>query len=112
MLIKSLSQISYSFLVPSHISELFACLFYFLKLFTILFVARYVPSAKECPLLLQLPNGEISKTNGFISPVSFQAFAIFLPFTTNYSVRCIILFLLMKPFRCGEVLLFGIPKAV
>ncbi|OMO86872.1 Phosphatidylinositol-glycan biosynthesis class S protein [Corchorus capsularis] len=29
----------------------------------------YVPSAKECPLLLQLPNGEISKTNGFISPM-------------------------------------------
>ncbi|GLT53475.1 hypothetical protein SLA2020_267430 [Shorea laevis] len=29
----------------------------------------YIPSAKECPLLLQLPNGEISKTNGFISPM-------------------------------------------
>ncbi|PSR94905.1 GPI transamidase component PIG-S like [Actinidia chinensis var. chinensis] len=29
----------------------------------------YVPSAKECPLLLQLPNGEISMTNGFISPM-------------------------------------------
>lgn len=29
----------------------------------------YVPSAKECPLLLQLPNGEISKTNAFISPM-------------------------------------------
>ncbi|KAJ7961544.1 GPI transamidase component PIG-S, related protein [Quillaja saponaria] len=29
----------------------------------------YVPSAKECPLHLQLPNGEISKTNGFISPM-------------------------------------------
>ncbi|KAM7262994.1 hypothetical protein ACFE04_000677 [Oxalis oulophora] len=29
----------------------------------------YVPSAKECPLLLKLPNGEISKTNGFISPM-------------------------------------------
>ncbi|XP_022727532.1 GPI transamidase component PIG-S-like isoform X2 [Durio zibethinus] len=29
----------------------------------------YVPSAKECPLLLQLPNGEISNTNGFISPM-------------------------------------------
>ncbi|XWS47218.1 hypothetical protein CRYUN_Cryun14cG0134000 [Craigia yunnanensis] len=29
----------------------------------------YVPSAKECPLLLQLPSGEISKTNGFISPM-------------------------------------------
>ncbi|KAK1563656.1 hypothetical protein Q3G72_030733 [Acer saccharum] len=29
----------------------------------------YVPSAKECPLRLQLPNGEISKTNGFISPM-------------------------------------------
>ncbi|KAK1282650.1 hypothetical protein QJS10_CPB22g00685 [Acorus calamus] len=28
----------------------------------------YVPSAKECPLLLQLPNGEISMTNGYISP--------------------------------------------
>ncbi|KAL5798728.1 hypothetical protein ACOSQ2_003548 [Xanthoceras sorbifolium] len=29
----------------------------------------YIPSAKECPLRLQLPNGEISKTNGFISPM-------------------------------------------
>ncbi|XWS31262.1 hypothetical protein CRYUN_Cryun23aG0062400 [Craigia yunnanensis] len=29
----------------------------------------HVPSAKECPLLLQLSNGEISKTNGFISPM-------------------------------------------
>ncbi|GAV70714.1 PIG-S domain-containing protein [Cephalotus follicularis] len=29
----------------------------------------YIPSANECPLLLQLPNGEISKTNGFISPM-------------------------------------------
>ncbi|CAL1412057.1 unnamed protein product [Linum trigynum] len=29
----------------------------------------YVPSAKECPLSLQLPSGEISKTNGFISPM-------------------------------------------
>ncbi|WOL04423.1 GPI transamidase component PIG-S [Canna indica] len=29
----------------------------------------YVPSASECPLLLQLPNGEISNTNGFISPM-------------------------------------------
>ncbi|KAK1383238.1 hypothetical protein POM88_020973 [Heracleum sosnowskyi] len=32
-------------------------------------VNRYVPSANECPLLLQLPNGEISMTNGFISPM-------------------------------------------
>ncbi|RZB52353.1 GPI transamidase component PIG-S [Glycine soja] len=30
---------------------------------------RYIPSAKECPLQLELPNGEISKTNGFISPM-------------------------------------------
>ncbi|KAK9161333.1 hypothetical protein Syun_007674 [Stephania yunnanensis] len=29
----------------------------------------YIPSAEECPLLLQLPNGEISSTNGFISPM-------------------------------------------
>ncbi|KAL2556990.1 GPI transamidase component PIG-S-related [Forsythia ovata] len=29
----------------------------------------YIPSANECPLLLQLPNGEISTTNGFISPM-------------------------------------------
>ncbi|XP_006297237.2 GPI transamidase component PIG-S [Capsella rubella] len=29
----------------------------------------YIPSGSECPLLLQLPNGEISKTNGFISPM-------------------------------------------
>ncbi|CAK9156886.1 unnamed protein product [Ilex paraguariensis] len=29
----------------------------------------YVPSVKECPLLLQLPDGEISMTNGFISPM-------------------------------------------
>ncbi|XP_057534775.1 uncharacterized protein LOC130813075 [Amaranthus tricolor] len=35
----------------------------------ILHIVVYVPSAKECPLLLQLPNGEISLTNGFISPM-------------------------------------------
>lgn len=29
----------------------------------------YVPSADECPLLLRLPSGDISKTNGFISPM-------------------------------------------
>ncbi|XP_075490770.1 uncharacterized protein LOC142529198 isoform X1 [Primulina tabacum] len=29
----------------------------------------YVPSASECPLLLQLPDREISMTNGFISPM-------------------------------------------
>ncbi|TKY66154.1 GPI transamidase component PIG-S [Spatholobus suberectus] len=29
----------------------------------------YIPSAKECPLQLELSNGEISKTNGFISPM-------------------------------------------
>ncbi|XP_062021543.1 uncharacterized protein LOC133738111 [Rosa rugosa] len=29
----------------------------------------YIPSAKECPLLLQLPDGQISKTNSFISPM-------------------------------------------
>ncbi|KAG6515893.1 hypothetical protein ZIOFF_026327 [Zingiber officinale] len=29
----------------------------------------YAPSASECPLLLQLPNGEISMTNSFISPM-------------------------------------------
>jgi hypothetical protein len=42
------------------------------------YVVRYIPSAKECPLLLQLPNGEISKTNGFISPVRYHAFTIFI----------------------------------
>lgn len=41
------------------------------------FVVRYIPSAKECPLLLQLPDGEISKTNSFISPVSYYTFIIF-----------------------------------
>ncbi|KAG6661031.1 GPI transamidase component PIG-S isoform X1 [Carya illinoinensis] len=35
----------------------------------ILQIVVYIPSARECPLLLQLPNGEISKTNGFISPM-------------------------------------------
>ncbi|KAG5017817.1 hypothetical protein JHK85_023953 [Glycine max] len=30
---------------------------------------RYIPSAKECPLQLELSSGEISKTNGFISPM-------------------------------------------
>ncbi|GMH30940.1 hypothetical protein Nepgr_032783 [Nepenthes gracilis] len=35
----------------------------------ILHIVIYIPSAKECPLLLQLPNGEISMTNGFISPM-------------------------------------------
>jgi phosphatidylinositol glycan class S len=42
------------------------------------FCFRYVPSAKECPLLLQLPNGEISKTNAFISPVSYHTFIGFV----------------------------------
>nr|XP_043636056.1 GPI transamidase component PIG-S isoform X2 [Erigeron canadensis] len=28
----------------------------------------YIPSANECPLRLQFPNGELSVTNGFISP--------------------------------------------
>ncbi|XP_062078091.1 uncharacterized protein LOC133782734 [Humulus lupulus] len=35
----------------------------------ILHFVVYVPSAKESPLLLQLEDGEISKTNGFISPM-------------------------------------------
>ncbi|XP_057964840.1 uncharacterized protein LOC131155610 isoform X1 [Malania oleifera] len=35
----------------------------------ILQVVVYIPSAKECPLLLQLPSGEISITNAFISPM-------------------------------------------
>lgn len=34
----------------------------------ILQFAIYIPSALECPLRLKLPNGEISETNGFISP--------------------------------------------
>ncbi|RVW33702.1 GPI transamidase component PIG-S [Vitis vinifera] len=34
-----------------------------------IFLSLYIPSAKECPLLLQLPNGEISVTNAFISPM-------------------------------------------
>ncbi|XP_071918408.1 uncharacterized protein [Coffea arabica] len=29
----------------------------------------YIPSSRECPLFLQLPNGELSLTNGFISPM-------------------------------------------
>ncbi|KAK8454275.1 hypothetical protein SEVIR_5G425900v4 [Setaria viridis] len=29
----------------------------------------YIPSAKECPLYLQLPDGGLSKTNAFISPM-------------------------------------------
>ncbi|KAG8371729.1 hypothetical protein BUALT_Bualt13G0118400 [Buddleja alternifolia] len=35
----------------------------------ILHFVVYVPSSTECPLLLKLPNGEISATNGFISPM-------------------------------------------
>lgn len=38
---------------------------------------RYIPSANECPLRLQLPNGEISVTNGFISPVNFYVYIYF-----------------------------------
>ncbi|KAA0051977.1 GPI transamidase component PIG-S [Cucumis melo var. makuwa] len=34
----------------------------------ILHFVVYVPSARECPLLLELPDGQISETNGFISP--------------------------------------------
>ncbi|QHN82347.1 GPI transamidase component PIG-S [Arachis hypogaea] len=29
----------------------------------------YIPSTKECPLQLELPNKDLSKTNGFISPM-------------------------------------------
>ncbi|KAL5228410.1 hypothetical protein ABZP36_016675 [Zizania latifolia] len=29
----------------------------------------YIPSARECPLYLQLPDGKLSKTNAFISPM-------------------------------------------
>lgn len=42
------------------------------------FLVRYIPSAMECPLLLQLPDGQISKTNSFISPVSYHAIIIIL----------------------------------
>ncbi|CAK9309811.1 unnamed protein product [Citrullus colocynthis] len=35
----------------------------------ILHFVVYIPSARECPLLLQLPDGQISETNGFISPM-------------------------------------------
>nr|XP_033514049.1 GPI transamidase component PIG-S isoform X2 [Nicotiana tomentosiformis] len=35
----------------------------------VLHFVLYVPSAKECPLKLQFPNGEISMANGFISPM-------------------------------------------
>ncbi|XP_060180303.1 uncharacterized protein LOC132610067 [Lycium barbarum] len=35
----------------------------------VLHFVLYAPSAKECPLKLQLPNGEMSMTNGFISPM-------------------------------------------
>nr|CAB3475160.1 unnamed protein product [Digitaria exilis] len=32
-------------------------------------IDRYIPSAKECPLYLQLPGDGLSKTNAFISPM-------------------------------------------
>ncbi|KAL9235646.1 hypothetical protein vseg_010389 [Gypsophila vaccaria] len=35
----------------------------------ILHFVVYIPSVKECPLSLQLSNGDISTTNGFISPM-------------------------------------------
>ncbi|RAL47759.1 hypothetical protein DM860_012384 [Cuscuta australis] len=35
----------------------------------ILHFVVYIPSAEECPLQLQLPNGKLSATNGFISPM-------------------------------------------
>lgn len=35
----------------------------------ILHIVVYVPSAEECPLSLRLPDGKISTTNGFISPM-------------------------------------------
>ncbi|XP_020595004.1 GPI transamidase component PIG-S-like [Phalaenopsis equestris] len=35
----------------------------------ILQIVLYVPSRNECPLILQLPDGQTSKTNGFISPM-------------------------------------------
>lgn len=46
---------------------------------------RYIPSAKECPLQLELSSGEISKTNGFISPV------IHLTFKISLDTLCIII---------------------
>ncbi|CAN6447052.1 unnamed protein product [Victoria cruziana] len=35
----------------------------------ILHFVVYIPSAQECPLVLQLPGGKVSGTNGFISPM-------------------------------------------
>ncbi|KAF3783445.1 GPI transamidase component PIG-S [Nymphaea thermarum] len=35
----------------------------------ILHFVVYIPSAQECPLVLQLPGGDISITNGFVSPM-------------------------------------------
>ncbi|KAL1359980.1 uncharacterized protein [Arachis hypogaea] len=38
----------------------------------------YIPSAKECPLRLELPNGDLSNTNGFISPDIQKLFGILM----------------------------------
>ncbi|XP_025648802.1 uncharacterized protein [Arachis hypogaea] len=38
----------------------------------------YIPSAKECPLRLELPNGDLSNTNGFISPDIQKLFEILM----------------------------------
>lgn len=78
------------------------------------FFVRYIPSAKECPLLLQLPDGQISKTNSFISPVSYHAIIIIF---LSYFLRLLKLKFLMwlnfcwlAYYRCGEALLCWTPK--
>ena len=49
-------------------------------------ICRYIPSANECPLRLQLPNGEISVTNGFISPV-LHHYLYFLNLDTDFIIN-------------------------
>lgn len=66
---------------------------------------RYIPSARECPLYLQLPDGELSKTNAFISPVSTMHLSCAVQLT-------IFLDSVILLCRCGEVLLFGTHQAV
>ena len=69
-------------------------------------IIRYIPSARECPLYLQLPDGRLSKTNAFISPVSGTIPSCKKLFSFCYP-SCYLLDSIILLHRCGEVFLSG-----
>jgi hypothetical protein len=72
-------------------------------------IIRYIPSARECPLYLQLPDGRLSKTNAFISPVSGT---ILSKKTSICYPSCYLLNSIIPLHRCGEVFLYGTHQTV